>query len=106
MDRTKFIHMCICLYIIEYIYIYIYTYIYTGEATMYPKLEMNLHGWNTRLVAGGSNSIFVAADDSCMAWGVPVAGKFGLEGGAKSTVSAKFVEALAGKYNIHHIVYA
>mmetsp|Transcript_13778 Transcript_13778/g.13317 ORF Transcript_13778/g.13317 Transcript_13778/m.13317 type:complete len:493 (+) Transcript_13778:92-1570(+) len=67
-----------------------------GEATMYPKLEMNLHGWNTRLVAGGSNSIFVAADDSCMAWGVPVAGKFGLEGGAKSTVSAKFVEALAG----------
>lgn len=67
-----------------------------GEATMYPKLEMNLHGWNTRLIAGGSNSIFVAADDSCMAWGVPVAGKFGLEGGAKSSVSAKFVEALAG----------
>ena len=44
-----------------------------GEATMYPKIEMNLHGWNSRICAGGSNSIFVAADNSCMAWGIPVA---------------------------------
>lgn len=44
-----------------------------GEATMYPKMEMNLYGWKSRLCAGGSNSVFVAADDCIMAWGVPVA---------------------------------
>ena len=44
-----------------------------GEAVMYPKMEMNLYGWNTRHCAGGSNSVFVAADASCVAWGVPVA---------------------------------
>ena len=44
-----------------------------GEATMYPKIEMNLQGWNARLSAGGSNCVFVAADDAIMAWGVPVA---------------------------------
>ena len=47
-----------------------------GEATMYPKIEMNLQGWNARLSAGGSNCVFVAADDSIMAWGVPVAVSF------------------------------
>jgi alpha-tubulin suppressor-like RCC1 family protein len=44
-----------------------------GEATMYPKMEMNLYGWKSRLCSGGSNSIFVAADDSIMGWGIPVA---------------------------------
>ena len=43
-----------------------------GEAVMYPKMEMNLYGWSARIMAGGSNSVFVAADNSCMAWGVPV----------------------------------
>lgn len=44
-----------------------------GEAVMYPKVEMNLWGWNARLCAGGNNCVLVAADDACVAWGVPVA---------------------------------
>jgi alpha-tubulin suppressor-like RCC1 family protein len=44
-----------------------------GEATMYPKIDMNLYGWGMKLCTGGSNSVFVVADDSVMAWGVPVA---------------------------------
>ena len=65
-----------------------------GEATTYPTANTDLTGWHCRQVAGGSNSIIVAADDRVVAWGVPVAGKWGLEGGAKSTVGAKFVTAL------------
>jgi alpha-tubulin suppressor-like RCC1 family protein len=67
-----------------------------GEATMYPKMVMDLYGWQTRLCCGGSNSVFVAADDAVIAWGAPVAGKFGLEGGAKSSTGAKIVEAVSG----------
>jgi alpha-tubulin suppressor-like RCC1 family protein len=65
-----------------------------GEATMYPTANTDLTGWHCRQVAGGSNSVIVAADDRVVAWGVPVAGKWGLEGGAKSTVGAKFLTAV------------
>ena len=67
-----------------------------GEATMYPTMSTDLYGWKIRQVACGSNSVFAVAIDSITAaWGVPIAGKFGLEGGAKSCTSGKYVSAVS-----------
>ena len=67
-----------------------------GEATMYPTMSTDLYGWKIREVACGSNSVFAVAIDSITAaWGVPIAGKFGLEGGAKSSTSGKYVSAIS-----------
>ena len=67
-----------------------------GEATMYPTMSTDLYGWKIRQIACGSNSVFAVAIDSITAaWGVPTAGKFGLEGGAKSSTSGKYVSAIS-----------
>lgn len=44
---------------------------------------------------GGSTFIVVAADDACVFWGVPVAGKLGLEADKKSSASPTFVTAVS-----------
>ena len=66
-----------------------------GEAVTYPTPNSDLTGWHCRQAVGGSNSVIVAADDKVVAWGVPVAGKWGLEGGAKSTVGGCYYPLLS-----------
>ena len=44
--------------------------------------------------AGAAHEMVVPAKTCCIAWGQPVAGKFGLEGGARSSVNPKFVAAV------------
>ena len=64
---------------------------------MYPKPVDDLIGFRTRSASGGANSVFVANEDNTLvAWGVPVAGKFGFEGSIKSSVNPKFVTDLTG----------
>lgn len=67
-----------------------------GEAQTYPKLQDELYDWSVNAVAAGSNLIVVSADDASVAWGVPVAGKLGLEGSAATTRVPKFVESVKG----------
>lgn len=67
-----------------------------GEAQTYPKLQDELYDWSLNKVAAGSNLIMVSDDDACVAWGVPVAGKIGLEGMAATTRVPKFVESVRG----------
>jgi alpha-tubulin suppressor-like RCC1 family protein len=69
-----------------------------GEATMYPRMTEELYDYNNfQSVACGSNAIFCSATSATtVAWGVPVAGKWGLEGGAKSSRVPQFVEKLCG----------
>lgn len=62
-----------------------------GEATVYPKIVQELCGFHTHGFSGTSNAVFVIADENVVAWGVPVTGKFGLEGGVKSSTVPKFV---------------
>ncbi len=63
---------------------------------MYPRIQDELYDWAISCSAAGSNLIVASADDVCVAWGAPVAGKIGLEGGAGSTSVPKFVEAVSG----------
>jgi alpha-tubulin suppressor-like RCC1 family protein len=67
-----------------------------GEAQTYPKLQDELYDWSVNSVAAGSNLIVVSADDACVAWGVPVAGKLGLQGMAATTRVPKYVESVSG----------
>lgn len=67
-----------------------------GEAAMYPRIQEELYDWAVSSCAAGSNLIVASADDVCVAWGAPVAGKIGLEGSAGSTSVPKFVEAVSG----------
>ena len=68
-----------------------------GEAQVYPKLQDELFNYPVRSLGAGSNVIYVSSKDVCIAWGVPVAGKLGLEGDAKSSAHPKLVDALRGK---------
>ena len=54
----------------------------------------DLQGFKVHSIAGGNNVVTVIADDNVVAWGVPVAGKLGLEGGGKSSIPPKFVSDL------------
>jgi hypothetical protein len=67
-----------------------------GEATTYPKVEQDLYAWTTHIAVGGSSFVVVAADDACVFWGAPVAGKVGLEADKKSSASPTFIKAVAG----------
>lgn len=67
-----------------------------GEATVYPKLVQDLCGFQTHSMSGGNNCVFVVADEACVGWGIPVAGKFGFENGVKSSTSPKYITDLTG----------
>lgn len=67
-----------------------------GEAQTYPKIQDELYDWSVNSTAAGPNLIVVAADDSCVAWGVPVAGKIGLEANATSSSAPKYVDSVKG----------
>lgn len=63
---------------------------------MYPKIQDELYDWPVRCVGAGSSWIMVGAENACIAWGSPVAGKFGLEGDARQSIAPKFVEKVRG----------
>lgn len=65
-----------------------------GEAVLYPKLQQELYSWSVNCMAAGSSFIVLSSDDTTVAWGQPVAGKFGFEGDVRSTAVPKFVERL------------
>ena len=75
-----------------------------GEATMYPKMVEELYDWiNVQAIGVGSNSIVVSASNAkTVAWGVCVAGRWGLEGDAKSSKVPKYLEKLGG-YNVFEV---
>ncbi len=63
-----------------------------GESTMYPKIVTDLQTMPCgERVAAGHNSVIVGFNDCAVAWGAPPAGKFGLEGGARSSTVPKYV---------------
>ena len=49
----------------------------------------DLYNWASHRCSAGGNCVFVGADDAAVAWGVPVAGKFGLDGDVRSSVGPK-----------------
>ena len=61
---------------------------------MYPKVQQELYDFNVRSVATGSQFLAVATKDSCLAWGRPVGGKFGLQEDAISSVNPKLIESV------------
>jgi alpha-tubulin suppressor-like RCC1 family protein len=82
-----------------------------GEATVYPQMQQELFDYPVRRCAAGSNLIVViaginnrakgingATDGPCcaIAWGMPVSGKLGFEGNAKSTTNPKMLSRLDG----------
>ena len=67
-----------------------------GEAQTYPKIQDELYDWSINSAAAGSNLIVASADDACVAWGVPVSGKLGLEAMATTTRVPKFVDSVRG----------
>jgi len=69
-----------------------------GESQVYPKLIDELYDWPVRACAAGSNCVFVASKDACIAWGAPVAGKFGFEGDVKGSTHPKFIASLQGQH--------
>jgi len=75
-----------------------------GEATMYPRMVEELYDYdNIQTASCGSNSIFCSASSATtIAWGVPVAGKWGLEDGAKTSRVPKFVDKLCG-FNVPEV---
>ena len=72
-----------------------------GEAAMYPRIQQELYDWSARSVAVGSNTIFVSAADAVIAWGAPVAGKYGVEGGGKNCSIPNFIECVKGLTTIN-----
>lgn len=58
---------------------------------MYPRIQPELYEVPVNTFASGSNLIVVTADEMCVAWGAPVAGKIGLEGDASSCSSPKYI---------------
>ena len=66
-----------------------------GEACTYPRIQQELYAWSTHLATGGTSWVIAAADDACVFWGVPVAGKFGLDGDARSSSAPTFVTAVS-----------
>ena len=83
-----------------------------GEATVYPQMQQELFDYPVRSCAVGSNLIVVIAGMNnratgvtdgytqgpsyAIAWGMPVAGKLGFEGGAKSSTHPKMLSRLSG----------
>lgn len=67
-----------------------------GESQMYPKIQQELYDWSSHSVAAGSSCVLVAAAKDVVVWGVPVAGKFGVEGGGKNVSNPNFVESVKG----------
>ena len=63
------------------------------ESTMYPKPVQDLIGLKVNCISGGSNFVFVTAENNegCIGWGQPVSGKFGFEGGGKSSAQPKYI---------------
>ena len=70
----------------------------SGESIVYPKLCDAGGGLiaDPRLLANGSNLVVVGFGPDIVAWGVPVAGKLGLDGDVRSSVVPKYVSALEG----------
>ena len=67
-----------------------------GESQMYPKPQQELYDFNVHSVAAGSQFIAIATEDSCLAWGRPVGGKFGLEEDSISSVNPKYIDSVKG----------
>lgn len=73
-----------------------------GEACTYPRIMQELHDYPAEHVGGGSSWVMVASraaaapSSDVIFWGTPAAGKFGLEGNAKSSANPKFVAAAEG----------
>jgi len=67
-----------------------------GEATVYPKIQQELYDWGVHSISAGGSAVFAASKDVVIAWGAPVAGKFGVEGGGKNCSTPHFVESLKG----------
>jgi hypothetical protein len=64
----------------------------------FPQVIDDLYSMPIFTASAGSNFIFVVTTgDETVAWGAPVAGKFGIEGGGKNTSAPKYVTAVAGK---------
>lgn len=70
----------------------------SGEATMYPKPDHNLTGWEIRSMSAGPTSTAVAAETSLITWGPsPCFGELGYgEGEQKSSTKPQKVEAVEG----------
>jgi alpha-tubulin suppressor-like RCC1 family protein len=66
-----------------------------GESTMYPKFlpDTQTMTCSSRLAAG-NNAVIVGFNDCAIAWGAPPAGKFGLEGGARSSTIPKYISCI------------
>jgi len=66
-----------------------------GESTMYPKMVADLQTMPCgERLAAGHNSVIVGFNDCSVAWGAAPAGKFGLDGGARSSTVPKYVAAV------------
>ena len=63
-----------------------------GEAMVYPRMQQELYNWNVNCIAAGSSFVVVSSHEVCIGWGVPVAGKFGLEGDVRGSSVPKFVD--------------
>lgn len=63
------------------------------ESTMYPKPIQDLIGLHVNCCSGGSNCVFITADNNegCIGWGQPISGKYGFEGGMKSSAQPKYI---------------
>lgn len=74
----------------------------TSEANMYPKLVVDLSGWDIKLVACGNTSVLLTADDSIISWGpAPTFGELGSGEVSKSSTVPREVHALAGLRILH-----
>lgn len=68
-----------------------------GEACTYPRVMQELYDYPAVQVGGGSSWVMVNSDNAhVIFWGTPTAGKFGLEGNARSSANPKFVSATDG----------
>jgi hypothetical protein len=70
---------------------------------MYPKPVQDLVGLRVNSFSGGSNFVFVTADneEGCVGWGQPVSGKFGFEGGGKSSAQPKYIPEVNPLHPFH-----
>lgn len=65
------------------------------EATVRPTMQQELYSFPVKSVSAGKNCIFVAStDDTLIAWGVCIGGRFGFEGGAKSSRVPMMIDVL------------
>eukprot|EP00606_Chrysophyceae_sp_TOSAG23-5_P001272 GSChrysophyteH2.ASY1.ANO1.203.1 assembled CDS len=66
-----------------------------GEATMAPKIEPDTQTMPcAERVCAGHNCVALGFNDCACVWGAPPAGKYGLQGGARSSTVPKYVPAV------------